>query len=97
MTTREILLRARDLIETRGLAKGTTVDADGGVCSLSAMDIAVRGTRHMFAEDDTEYWGARMALAAVVGRGIIAWNDSPRTSKADAIAAFEAAAEGVAT
>ncbi len=91
MTTRAILLRAAELIEERGHARGTPEDRRGRLCAIGAIAVALSGVAR------TSKWWKRQAAAqdllvySLRGRSIARWND--RSPDATVIAGLRKAAE----
>ena len=107
MDTREVLLKAADLVEERGLAKFTQEDKSGAVCVQGAIQIALYG--RPFSND----WSPEATAANVVfgkyvkangpdperaldnGSGNAHWNNMPTRTKEEVVAALRGAADSV--
>lgn len=106
----DILNKAADLIDGRGLATGTAEDKRGRVCSASAL---LRSSRRSETGklDETAYLEARKHFANTLGifpsyQAIVDWNDSVRTNsegiqisrrtKEEVVKAFRKAAKAAA-
>ena len=103
---RDVLLKAADLIRTRGLAKHTQVDVAGGLCVHGAISVAIAG--HVYLRGNGASKDAcalhddafrRMQRVSAVGLpwGYDAfdfsyWNNSPERTAEEVIDALEKAA-----
>lgn len=92
-TVAEVLNRAADLIETRGLAHGTYQAPDGTLCARGAIRVVVFGTTNWPGRgdaDETLYYNACSRLRIGLKEPITMWNDSH--TQADVVSALRAAA-----
>lgn len=91
MTTRAILLRAAELIEERGHARGMPENRRGNLCAIGAIRVAVTG-RPRGAKLWEPMTRAEMWLSdALCLESIADWND--RSSAATVCAGLRKAAE----
>lgn len=84
------LLRARDELARRGLAKGVLQNERGCVCAMGAIACAITGSGTGY--DGRRGADARRALYAVLDAGISTWNDAWERTADDVLDGFDAAA-----
>lgn len=87
-TVQEVCLAAADYIEQNGLVKGTYGRAGGPCCVLGAIRIAVMGKLAIMGSDPPKsllYERCREKVTDVLGMAIAPWNDSPETTKEEAV------------
>lgn len=94
---RDVLRRAADLVEQRGLAKNITCAADGSLCIRGALTVAAGRTARI------PFWGdgprhdvsaaADCAMLNYLRSDVVAWNNAPERTKDEVVAALRAAAE----
>ncbi|PRH79369.1 hypothetical protein C6N75_09805 [Streptomyces solincola] len=101
---RQLLIKARNILETNGWHQGAYAANLGGraaVCALGALNMAstdVSAFTH-YDSDWVPMLSAQVRLAKAAGLGgfarerIPAWNDDPRTTAEDVLLAFKKAAE----
>ena len=103
---RDVLLKAADLIRTRGLAKHTQVDVAGGLCVLGAISVAIAGHVYLRGNGASKEACAlhddafrRMQRVSAVGLPWVDdafdfsyWNNSPERTAEEVIDALEKAA-----
>ena len=97
MTTKEILLKAADLIVERGHTKHCYENGDGGLCAYGAVDMAAMGRAGRRPErEDSPHRLALMAAEKLVANGALAvWNDAPERKPEEVVALLRRAAETV--
>ena len=105
LTPKEILTQAADLIEKKGLTKGSYVNDDCELCVEGALRQAMFGDPCKLGIGTEELIPIEVRLAKhlrpradVTGSFapffiITEWNDDPATTKEDVVAALRAAAE----
>ena len=82
----KLLLRAADIIDERGHAKGTLEAEDGSVCALGALLVADEQAH------SKTYKAARLRLMARVGQYVSVWNNERDRTPTEVTQAMRAAA-----
>ena len=92
MTTREVLLKAADIIEEKGWYQGNMIGPKGELCMLGALNVA--------SDYSLEYFNVRTVVRdhlhiSVKDKSfsLSNWNDAPERTKEEVIAALRGAAE----
>lgn len=96
MTTKEILQKARALVEA-GWMQGASFDAKSGCyCASGAICAAANLSEIVFICENRTCTEARSKFATsnkLAGIGIVPWNDAPGRTKDEVLAAFDKAIE----
>lgn len=94
MTPAEVLAGARDVLAERGWHQGDYVGADGSVCLLGALRVAL-GDRPTDYHWDYKEWDAVAApvRSVIACRAIDHWNDDPSRTYEDVVLALKRAEE----
>lgn len=89
---RELMLKAADLIEKHGHAKGSYTDARGGYCFMGALHVAetgdTMGTNGLSSE------ACHRVMKHIGSRGFIDWNDAPERTGAEVVGIMRRVALG---
>lgn len=95
MKPSEVLERAHDVIVERGWCQNRFEDAEGRVCALGAVGVAVDSPFPWlpFAGQFDTYAGAESFLFREAGGPASRYNDHPGASKEDVLLLFKRAAE----
>jgi hypothetical protein len=98
VTTSEILRQAKAELLVRGWCQAVYANRAGEVCAHGALGLAVgcfsvrsTGGVSVNIHSTTFPFAADRVLAGVVGRCVTEWNDDPRRTPEDVLAAFDAA------
>jgi hypothetical protein len=94
-TWQEILLKAADLIESRGWTRYQFENSEGSLCMIGAMRVAVYGSTSLNSPAENELIMADNKLAGFLGCHVSAWNDRGAVSKEEVIAKLREAAHAV--
>lgn len=89
---KQFLKQARDIIEKNGHCKGTLKDAQGRVCAIGAM-LEVKAP-HLYSDARKELQATldeRMQKKGLMPQGLMGFNDSSSTRKAQVIGLFNRA------
>lgn len=96
--TREILRGAADILEQRGLCKGTYFDPEtGAVCTYTAIAMADGGNMPKSKMDGPAMspdavearWCFELAVS-LPNKGVCGWNNEPERTAEDAVSALRA-------
>ena len=93
-----VLQKARDLLVKKGWIQGG-MQSEYGFCSIGAIMAAARVEGRSLDNSNHSYWQAKRALGETISTAIIpipSWNDDPKRTKAEVLAAFDATIDRLA-
>jgi hypothetical protein len=87
--TRRVLQDARRILLERGWCRQIRMDADGRVCLVGAIEVAMHGSVRFNHTHGNTYKAADDILGPFGIRDAAEWNDDPSRTKAEVIDLFD--------